>query len=52
MHIDQNLLIGVAEEALSMKSAGKEGWCVSWLEWFWQEEIESAICGVQLDKPG
>jgi len=52
MHIDQNLLIGVAEEALSMKSTGKEGWCVSWLEWFWQEEIESAICGFQLDKPG
>ena len=52
MHIDQNLRIGLAQEALNMESGGKEEWCVSWLEWFWQEEIESAICAVQLDKPG
>ena len=44
MHIDKNLLISVAEEMLNMKSTGKEDWCISWLEWFWQQEIEKAIC--------
>jgi hypothetical protein len=47
MHIDKNLLINVAENALHMKSTGKEDWCISWLEWFWQDEIERAICDVK-----
>ena len=51
MHIDKNLIIGVAEEALNMKSTGKEDWCISWLEWFWQQEIERAICSIKQGEP-
>lgn len=46
MHIDRNLLIGVAEETLNTK-INKANWCISWLEWFWQDEIEKAICDVK-----
>jgi len=47
MHIEPGLMVAVAEEALNMKADGKEGWCISWLEWFWQEEIERAIRDVK-----
>ena len=47
MHIDKNLLMSVAEETLNMESTGKEDWCIFWLEWFWQQEIESAISSVK-----
>jgi len=29
------------------QSHGKERWCISWLEWFWQQEIERAIWSVK-----
>jgi hypothetical protein len=47
MPIDKSFIIDVAEEALDMKSSGKEDWCISWLEWFWQQEIEMAICSIK-----
>ena len=47
MHIDRNTLVILAEEVLDMKSTGKEDWCVFWLEWFWQQEIEMAISSVK-----
>jgi len=47
MYIEPGLMIAVAEEALKMEADGKEGWCISWLEWFWQEEIERAIWDVK-----
>jgi hypothetical protein len=47
MYVDKDLMIAVAEEVLYMKADGKESWCVSWLEWFWQQEIERAIGSVK-----
>ena len=38
---------GAAEEALCMKADGKESWCIDWLEWLWQQEIEKAIWSVK-----
>ena len=43
MHIDRKTLLTLAEEMLNMKSTDKEDWCIYWLEWFWQQEIERAI---------
>ena len=47
MYVEESLLVATAEEALYMKADGKEGWCISWLEWFWQEEIERAIWSIK-----
>jgi len=47
MYIDRDLMIATAEGSLCMKADGKEGWCISWLEWFWQQEIERAISSVK-----
>jgi hypothetical protein len=47
MYIEPDVMVAVAEEALHMKAAGKEGWCIAWLQWFWQEEIERAIWDVK-----
>jgi len=47
MHIDRSTLLALAEEVLDMDSAGKEDWCIFWLEWFWRQEIEVAICSVK-----
>jgi hypothetical protein len=47
MYIERGWMVAVAEEALNMKADGKEAWCISWLQWFWQEEIERAIWDVQ-----
>jgi len=50
MYIEKELMIAAAEEALCMKADGKESWCIDWLEWFWQQEIERAIWNVKQDK--
>lgn len=47
MYIEPGLMVAVAQEALNMKAAGKEQWCIWWLEWFWREEIERAIWDVK-----
>ncbi|MFC1766854.1 hypothetical protein ACFL6U_32865 [Planctomycetota bacterium] len=47
MYLTKDLMIVVAEEALNMKAEGKEDWCIAWLEWFWQQEIERAIWSVK-----
>ena len=47
MYIEPSWMVAVAEEAFSIKADGKEAWCISWLQWFWQEEIERAIWDVQ-----
>jgi len=47
MYVKESLMVAAAEEALCMKADGKEGWCISWLEWFWQQEIERAISSVK-----
>ena len=47
MYIDEDLMIAAAEKTLCMKAAGKEQWCISWLEWLWQQEIEKAISEVK-----
>ena len=46
MYIEKDLKIVVAEEDLNMKLDGKENWCIDWLKWFWQQEIERAISSV------
>jgi len=51
MYIEKDLMIVVAEEALNMKVDGKEDWCIDWLKWFWQQEIERAISSVKRGKP-
>ena len=51
MYIKKDLMIVVAEEALNMKVEGKEDWCIDWLEWLWQQEIERAIWSVKQGKP-
>jgi len=51
MYVEESLMVATAEEALCMKADGKEQWCVSWLEWFWQQEIERAIWSIKQGKP-
>ena len=51
MYIEEDLMIAVAKEALSMKADSKEDGCIDWLEWFWQQEIERAISEVIYDEP-
>jgi hypothetical protein len=51
MYIEKDLMIAAAEEALNMKGEGKEDWCIDWLKWFWQQEIERAISSVKRGKP-
>ena len=51
MYVEESLMVATAEEALCMKAGGKEQWCVSWLEWFWQQEIERAIWSIKQGKP-
>ena len=43
MNLDQDSMIGVARKTLNMEITGKEDWCLSWLRWFWLQEIEVAI---------
>ena len=50
MYIENGLMIAAAEEALNMKVDGKEDWCIDWLKWFWQQEIEKAISSVKRRK--
>ena len=47
MYIDPDLMIVIAEKVLCMRAEGKEYWCISWLRWFWEIEIERAICSVK-----
>jgi len=47
MCVEQDLMIALAEDVLCMKADGKEQWCIAWLEWFWQEEIERAIWSIK-----
>jgi len=47
MYIEPDLMIGVARETLHMEAEGRERWCISWLHWFWQQEIERAIWDVK-----
>ena len=47
MYIEPDVTIAVAEEALHTKAAGKEPWCIAWLHWFWEQEIEKAISDVK-----
>ena len=47
MYVDPDLMIVVAEKVLCMKADGKEHWCISWLRWFWEQEIERAICSIK-----
>jgi hypothetical protein len=47
MYTERSLMVSIAEKALCMKADGKEQWCISWLEWFWQQEIERAIWSVK-----
>ncbi|MHC4581546.1 MAG: hypothetical protein ACYS14_08820 [Planctomycetota bacterium] len=47
MYVEEKLMMGIVEEALGMKADGEEEWCISWLEWFWQQEIERAICSIR-----
>lgn len=49
MYVDKDSIVAVAEKALNMESAGKEDWCIWWLEWLWQQEIDMAICDVKQD---
>jgi len=51
VYIEKGLMIAAAEEALNMKVDGKEDWCIDWLEWLWQQEIERAISSVKQGKP-
>ena len=43
MYADKDAILALAEKVLNMKAAGKEDWCIHWLEWIWQQEIETAI---------
>lgn len=47
MYVEEKLMIAIAEEALCMKADGKERLCISWLQWFWQQEIERAIWSIK-----
>ncbi len=50
MYADKEAILALAEKVLNMKAAGKEDWCIHWLEWFWQQEIETAIYNVKQGK--
>ena len=50
MYVDRNFILALAEQVLNMKTTGKEDWCIHWLEWLWQQEIEEAIYNVKQDK--
>ena len=52
MYVEEDAMIALAEKVLCMKVEGKEQWCISWLEWFWQEEIERAIRSVSSKPSG
>ena len=47
MCVEQDLMIALAEDVLCMKADGKEQWCIAWLHWFWEQEIEKAISDVK-----
>ena len=47
MYVEESLIVAIAKEALCMKADGREQWCISWLEWFWQQEIERAIWSIK-----
>ena len=47
MHIEPNVLVAVAREVLHTRAEGRERWCISWLQWFWEQEIEKAIWDVK-----
>ena len=47
MNMEADWIVPVAEEVLNMKAKGKEEWCIAWLEWFWEQEIERAISEVK-----
>jgi hypothetical protein len=51
MYVEESLIVATAEEALCVKAEGKEEWCICWLEWFWQQEIERAIWSIKQGKP-
>ncbi|MBN2269970.1 MAG: hypothetical protein JXN61_05105 [Sedimentisphaerales bacterium] len=52
MDIQKDLMIALAEDVLCMKAKGREEWCIWWLEWFWQEEVERAVWSVkQAERP-
>ncbi len=48
MYADKEAILALAEKVLNVKAAGKEDWCIHWLEWVWQQEIEAAIYDVKL----
>ena len=50
MYADKDAILAIAEKELNMKTTGKEDWCIRWLEWIWQQEIEEAIYNVKQDK--
>jgi hypothetical protein len=50
MYADRDAILAIAEKELNMKTAGKEDWCIHWLEWIWQQEIEAAIYNVKQGK--
>ena len=50
MYADKDAMLALAEKELNMKTTGKEDWCIHWLEWVWQQEIETAIYDAKLDK--
>jgi len=51
MYVDRKFILALAERVLNMKTAGKEDWCIHWLEWFWQQEIETAIYDAKRRRP-
>ncbi|MFC1652859.1 hypothetical protein ACFL3F_03970 [Planctomycetota bacterium] len=47
MYLTKDMIKSIAQVALNMKAEGKENWCLVWLEWLWQEEIERAIWSIK-----
>ena len=47
MYIEPHVVGAVAQQTLHMEAEGRERWCISWLQWFWEQEIERAICDVK-----
>ena len=43
MYVDKDAMIVLAGNAVNMDPTGKEDWCIAWLEWFWEQEIEVAV---------
>ena len=52
MYVERDLMVALAEDVLCMKADGKERYCISWLEWFWQEEVERAVWSVKQAEQG